>query len=197
MQTTDKKMFRDMQEHPEKYSDQQIESMMDELDRVPDVESAWQKFSAEQEESTESSQSHIHTSRRWLKVAASFIGVLLVTGLAFAAIHFVQSSGSAPNSARDSGEKAGVVMTNRNDSLPPQGEVEEASIIFENVPLDSMLMEMANYYQVGVEFTREETRQLRFHFVWKRNESLDRVLERLNNFKAVNIEKSDTVIIVE
>lgn len=186
-----------MQEHPEKYSDQQIESMMDELDRVPDVESAWQKFSAEQEESTESSQSHIHTSRRWLKVAASFIGVLLVTGLAFAAIHFVQSSGSAPNSARDSGEKAGVVMTNRNDSLPPQGEVEEASIIFENVPLDSMLMEMANYYQVGVEFTREETRQLRFHFVWKRNESLDRVLERLNNFKAVNIEKSDTVIIVE
>jgi hypothetical protein len=197
MQTTDKKMFRDMQEHPEKYSDQQIESMMDELDRVPDVESAWQKFSAEQEESTESSQSHIHTSRRWLKVAASFIGVLLVTGLAFAAIHFVQRSGSAPNSARDSGEKAGVVMTNRNDSLPPQGEVEEASIIFENVPLDSMLMEMANYYQVGVEFTREETRQLRFHFVWKRNESLDRVLERLNNFKAVNIEKSDTVIIVE
>jgi hypothetical protein len=60
-----------------------------------------------------------------------------------------------------------------------------------------MLMEMASYYQVGVEFTREETRQLRFHFVWKRNESLDRVLERLNNFKAVNIEKSDTVIIVE
>jgi len=196
MQTTDKKMFRDMQEHPEKYSDQQIEVMMDDLDQRPDVETAWQRFISEKVK-VKSFSLFTLSLFTYRKVAASVIGILLVTGIAFASIHFVQRNGSTPNPARDGGEKAGVVMTNRNDSLPPQGEVEEASIIFENVPLDSMLMEMASYYQVGVEFTREETRQLRFHFVWKRNESLDRVLERLNNFKAVNIEKSDTVIIVE
>ena len=35
MQTPDKKkqMFLDMQEHPEKYSEEQIETMMDDLDR--------------------------------------------------------------------------------------------------------------------------------------------------------------------
>ena len=46
MQTPDKKklMFLDMQEHPEKYSDEQMEAMMDELDQMPDAGTAWQKF---------------------------------------------------------------------------------------------------------------------------------------------------------
>lgn len=195
MQTTDKKMFRDMQEHPEKYSDHQIEVMMDDLDQMPDVETAWQRFISEKVKVKKFSLFTL-SFFTYRKVAASVIGILLVTGIAFASIHFVQRNGSTSNPARDGGEKAGVVITNRNDSIPSLGDVEGA-VIFENVPLDSMLMELANYYQVGVEFTREETRQLRFHFVWKRNESLERVLERLNNFKAVNIEKSDTIIIVE
>lgn len=200
MQATDKQMFLDMQEHPEKYSDQQIEAMLDELDRVPDVESAWQKFSAEHDERTESAENHsthisLHPS--FLKIAASFIGILLITGIAFAAIHFVQRSGSAPSPSHEGSEKAGALITNSNDSIPSQGEAEEAPIIFENVPLDTMLMEMADYYHFSVEFKHEEARQLRFHFVWKPSESLDRVLERLSNFEAVNIEKSDTIIIVE
>ena len=46
MQTPDKKkqMFLDMQEHPETYSEEQIETMMDDLDRLPDVDVAWQEF---------------------------------------------------------------------------------------------------------------------------------------------------------
>ena len=39
----DKQVFFDMQEHPERYSDEQLEAMMTELDREPDAEEAWQK----------------------------------------------------------------------------------------------------------------------------------------------------------
>ena len=39
----DKKLFFDMQEHPENYSDEQLEAMMAELDKEPDTEEAWQK----------------------------------------------------------------------------------------------------------------------------------------------------------
>ena len=39
-----KQMFLDMQEHPENYSDDQLETMMDELDQVPDVDAAWQRL---------------------------------------------------------------------------------------------------------------------------------------------------------
>ena len=39
----DKQLFFDMQEHPERYSDEQLEAMMAELDREPDTEEAWEK----------------------------------------------------------------------------------------------------------------------------------------------------------
>ena len=39
-----KQLYRDMQEAPDKYSDQEIEAMMDDLDQVPDVDEAWQQF---------------------------------------------------------------------------------------------------------------------------------------------------------
>jgi len=75
MQTPEKKkqMFHDMQEHPENYSDEQIEAMMDDLDRLPDVDAAWQKF-----QRTEQSSSH-----RWFKAAASIIGILMLSGLLY------------------------------------------------------------------------------------------------------------------
>ena len=43
-----KQLYRDMQEAPDKYSDQEIESMMDDLDQVPDVDKAWQQFESEE-----------------------------------------------------------------------------------------------------------------------------------------------------
>ena len=47
MKPTDrnKQLYRDMTEEPEKYSDQELEAMMDEIDQMPDVEEAWQLFS--------------------------------------------------------------------------------------------------------------------------------------------------------
>ena len=39
----DKQLFFDMQEHPERYSDEQLEAMMAELDKEPDAETEWQK----------------------------------------------------------------------------------------------------------------------------------------------------------
>ena len=46
MKPTDpnKQLYRDMQEEPEKYSDQELEAMMDEVDQMADAEEAWQQF---------------------------------------------------------------------------------------------------------------------------------------------------------
>ena len=37
-------LFQDMQEHPESYSDNELEAMMDSLDQQPDLEKAWREF---------------------------------------------------------------------------------------------------------------------------------------------------------
>ena len=179
MQTPDKKkqMFLDMQEHPEKYSEEQIEAMMDNLDQMPDVESAWQKYN----------DNHPHAamiSTRRFQIAASIIGVIMVSSIAFAAIHILRHYQKPTVSA--------VTATNPQPSALDSQKAETDTIsveprIFDNVPLDKMLIEMAGYYGVAVEFQLEEARQLRLHFVWDHNESLDHVVDRLNNFEAVNI----------
>ena len=44
-----KRLFLDMQEHPESYSDEQLEAMMADLDRQPDAEAVWERVKAESE----------------------------------------------------------------------------------------------------------------------------------------------------
>ncbi len=70
------------------------------------------------------------------------------------------------------------------------------SYIFNNVPLDSMLTAIAVVHNMQVEFENESVRQLRFHFVWKREDSLSRVVEKLNTFEAVNIGMEDNKLVV-
>ena len=180
MQTPDKKkqMFLDMQEHPEKYSEEQIEAMMDDLDQMPDVESAWQKFNDNHPHAA------MHSLPRRFLVAASIIGVIMVSSIAFAAIHILRHYKKPTVTT--------VTATNPQPSAIDSQKAEADTIsveprIFDNVPLDKMLIEMAGYYGVAVEFQFDEARQLRLHFVWDHNESLDHVVDRLNNFEAVDI----------
>lgn len=186
MQTTDKKMFLDMQEHPEKYSDQQIEVMLDELDRVPDVESAWQKFSAEQEESTESTQNHIHTSHRWLKVAASFIGVLLVTGLAYAAFRIL-----SPAKEQQRTEVSTLNAQRSSLNYSPDGFV-----LFADIRLDSMLAIVSRHYSKTVSFSNEELKGLRIHTKWNQEDSLAAFIGNLNELDELQLtELRDTIFV--
>lgn len=180
MQTPDTKMFLDMQEHPEKYSEEQIESMMDEIDRVPDVDVAWQKFAQRQ-------QMAKRPARRWMKAAASIIGVIMISGIAIAAIHMVHQYQRKQQLAIDSLTTVNAQTSTRVPQLAEADTLVEGLRIFDNVPLDTMLIEISSHYHVVVDFRRDEARQLRLHFVWRPDEGLDRVVERLNNFEAVNI----------
>ena len=193
MQTPDKKMrlFLDMQEHPENYAEEQIVAMMDEVDSTPDVEATWQRFKQNHDTTTR------HASHRWLKVAASTMGVIMTAAIAYAAIHFVRlHQVSQTCQAEQSASATVAVNTAPADTLATDTIAMEPRI-FDNMPLDTMLMEMADYYHVAVEFQRDDCRQLRLHFEWKRSESLVRVVGRLNNFEAVNIVQEPEKLIVK
>lgn len=77
MKTTNdmKQLLSDMAEHPEAYADHQIEAAIDELDREPDVEAEWRRFSA----------AHRRRRLRW-QVAAAIVGGLIVAGGAAVAL---------------------------------------------------------------------------------------------------------------
>jgi len=131
------------------------------------------------------------------KIAASFIGVLLASGIAFAAIQVVRNI-STPKPQQPTTEQT----TDINPVAPPPADTVQADTIpvepyiFNNVPLDSMLTAIATAHGVGVEFENEAARHLRFHFVWKREDSIARIVEKLNTFEAVNIGMEDKTLVV-
>jgi len=136
-------------------------------------------------------------AKRRSRAAASFIGVLLASGIAFAAIQVVRNI-STPKPQLPSTEQ--VIDTKPVTSLPADtvkaDTIPIEPYIFNNVPLESMLTAIATAHSVSVEFENEAARHLRFHFVWKREDSLSRVVEKLNTFEAVNIGMEDKTLVV-
>ena len=183
---------------------------------TPDVDDEWEKFAACHAEELDAldererlrerlrvgdGTSGIHKPRFVLrlaprKIAASFIGVLLASGIAFAAIWSLTPNPSPKERGVDTTFVGDSIEESNHSPLLGRGAGGEASHVFNNVPLDSMLTAIATAHGVGVEFENETARQLRFHFVWKREDSLTRVVEKLNTFEAVNIGMEDNKLVV-
>ena len=221
-----------MQEHPELYSDKQIQQMLDDdselaelLEQVAWTKQAfvkqeadeevvpvgedWRKFSANHAEELDAivrdNESGAKTAfiRRLTglfpsKFVASFVGVLVTASLAFAAIHIVRMA----SINRQAVQTEQHVSSHPNDILPTDTLKSDTvttaqSIVFDNVPLEKMLAQIATQYQKGVDFNNDEARHLRFYFVWKPNEGLEVTLHRLNLFESITIELKDNMIVVE
>ena len=215
----------ELQDHPEQLTDEQLQQILaeDEMRHLvqqlgfakrafkhdalkndtPDVEGEWEKFAASHSEELEilDEGEYKPRLRAYLaprKIAASFIGVLLASGIAFAAIQVVRNI-STPKPQQPTTEQ----MTDIDPVTSLQADTVQADTIsvepyiFNNVPLDSMLTAIASAHGVGVEFENEAVRHLRFHFVWKREDSLSRVVEKLNTFEAVNIGMEDKTLVVK
>lgn len=226
MMTEEKRIewLLELQDHPEQLTDEQLQQILedDEMHQLvqqlgfakrafkhdvikndtPDVDAEWEKFAASHAESLDALEEGGQKPRFALhlathKIAASFIGVLLASGIAFAAIQIVCNI-STPKPQLPTTEQATNIEpitslpadTVKTDTIPTE------PYIFNNVPLDSVLTAIATAHGVGVKFENDAARQLRFHFVWKREDSLTRVVEKLNTFEAVNIGIEDKTLVV-
>ena len=226
MMTEEKRIewLLELQDHPEQLTDEQLQQILadDEMRQLvqqlgiakrafkhdvlkndtPDVDAEWEKFAASHAESLDALEEGGQKPRFALhlathKIAASFIGVLLASGIAFAAIQIVRNI-STPKPQLPTTEQATNIEpitslpadTVKTDTIPTE------PYIFNNVPLYSVLTAIATAHGVGVKFENDAARQLRFHFVWKREDSLTRVVEKLNTFEAVNIGIEDKTLVV-
>ena len=207
MEQNDKiRLLLDMHEHPENYSDEQLAAMLDDemqeqlvtakraMTEVPepDVDAEWQRFE----------QQHFApvNNRRWLKVAAIFLGVLMLSAFTYAAIHAVrahQIETQKPEVEKVEGAEKGMEMPVSAERPETDSVSEVQPVTFDNVALETIISDIAARNQMQVEFRNEDARALRFYFVWQPNEDLDAALERLNLFESVNISKEGNTIVVE
>lgn len=175
-----KRLFRDMQEHPENYTDQQLEAMMDDIDREQDADAAWQRFESVHHTMKQSSY-------RWLRMVAMFAGAVFLVGIAFATIHLVRNHPSQPAES-----KTVNIQPSSLDSQPD----EATPVHFDNVQLDSILNVVAVHYAKAVCFQDDSLRCLKLIMTWEPNGSLNEFLNRLNAFDGLSVSvQNDTIVV--
>ncbi len=193
-------MLLDMQEHPEQFSEQELEQMLSDAEAQELMEATAQlkramkndEFSMSEQEIEDEWQAFAanHLSeqkpqRTWLKIAAMFIGVLFMTGIAFAAIHIIKQNTVAQEMKQVEQpviQQPVSTGTVNNDTI-----AQTEPVIFDNVTLDSIAKEIADYHHIEVDLQNELAKQLRFYFVWKQDDDLQEVVEKLNMFDHVDM----------
>ena len=213
METTSEniRQLLEMLDNPETYTELEIQDIInrDEDTREPyrmmveakrssrqrqaektiDVDAAWQKFN------------EIHQSKShgfgWIKIAASFVGVLLVSGIAFAAIQIVRYAQQHTLKTEEVINTPNPANVTPTDTLTTDTIAAPQPIIYDNIPLEKMLPEIAAHYDANVTFVNDEARQLRFRFVWNPQKGIDQVVSDLNQFERLTVTLKDNQITVK
>ena len=128
------------------------------------------------------------TNRRWLHVAAMFIGVLLVSGIAIAAVLWIVSP--SPSTGGDVESPVSYTQT------PPPSEGLGEVVHFSNTPLDSVLSVVSTHYGHAVCFRNDTLRQLRFTIGWDSVQPLSTFLNDVNEFEGLQlVDERDTIFV--
>ena len=220
MKNQDKiELLLDIQEHPEKYSGEQLNSMLAEDEELAemmeqlattkramtkeeaedeqlDMDALWQEFEDEHKlEFDEPETKRVSMPLR--KIAAMFIGVALTAGVAFAAIQIVRSvSKPAPEPTKIEAPAA-PKAAQPNDEVPADTVVAVKPVVFDNVELAQIMAQIAAHYKAEVEIENEDAGAYRLYFEWNSQETLEHVVERLNRFESINIELNNNKMTVK
>lgn len=128
------------------------------------------------------------------KFAAMFIGILLISGIAYAAIHIVRQY-QKPETPQTEQVATIKKPVNVSDTLRIDSTIVEP-VIYDNVPLEKMLPEIATHYGASVTFQDDAARQLRLFYQWKPEYTIEKVVEMLNNFETLQLQlEGDTLFV--
>ena len=170
------------------------ETLHDEdIDMKDIVDEEWAKFEAEH---FEREQGKVKSEKvSFLKIAAMFIGVLMLSGIAYAAIHVISS-----HKQQDQALQEVVII----DAISPLNNPQVAQdstimkpIVYEDAELATILSELATFYQVEPVFMKEETKHLRLYFTWYKKQTIDDIVDTFNKFERIHITRKDKKLIVE
>ena len=217
----------DIIDHQEKYSDEEIrEILQDEECRklyqtmmevdsalenpspIINIDEEWEKFSQEhqlQEEATQNAaqEAASHPITSWRKLAASIAGFVLISGIAFAAIHtYIKRSQEPTQVTADThpeviNSDSAKQVAAKDSLIHPKPEKPAIHKTFENVAFEQMISEIASYYDLQVKFENNEDKTLRLYYEWDSHLSIENIVKELNQFENVNIKLQQNELIVK
>lgn len=218
-------MLFDMQEHPEKYTDEQVERLLADEEaqeflrdlamarmagkkatpKKVDVDKAWKEFSEKHNKAKSISNGTNTPYRNRMQIAASIIGIILLSGVALAAVQngwlkFAVSDKVADNNTTT--EQTVKQKPSADDSLKavttePNDSLDMKPVVFDNAELATILTQMADFYHVKVKYDNADTQHVRLFFNWNKTKTLEQNLEILNAFDRIQIEYAEGELVVK
>jgi hypothetical protein len=132
----------------------------------------------------------------FLKIAAMFIGVLMLSGIAYAAVHIIRSQETGVRSP-----ETGVIVNTQHTTHDIRQAAEDSTltkpVVYEDVDLEHILNDVATFYHVEPVFKKVASKQLRLYFTWDKKQSLDDIIDTFNKFERINITRYNKILIVE
>ena len=146
------------------------------------IDGEWQRLSS------------VQSSFQLRKFAAMFVGILMLSGIAFAAIHIISHSDS--HKGKDTVAVSNVTPLTHQSPLPQDTIAAPQPKLYENVPLSDIFDELSSYYQIITVYRNDATRQIRLFYQWKPEYTIEKVVDMLNNFEWLQLElKNDTLYV--
>ena len=201
-------LLLDMQEHPEQFSEQALQTMLDDPEvrelmeataqlkqammsnenDVNNVDAEWQRFT----------QTHLtdeKPERSWLKIAATFIGILMISGIAFAAIHIIRHVSNVGVEPQAPIQETIIANSHQlpadtvsADTIPPK------VVRYDEATLKQILTDMADYYGLTLNWKSEEAKTLRLFYIWNKQQSAEEVITSMNSFERISLELNDSIL---
>ena len=137
----------------------------------------------------------------WRKVAAIFIGLLLVSGMTFATVAIVRHHRAAER--KEMAVKptrracATTTLATARDTTKVKPQTADGIKQFINVPVGNILNEMAAYYELKVDVRSSQAARIRLYFNWNKQYGAPQVVEQLNQFGHIHITLNGKELILE
>ena len=176
----------------------------DEIDTKDIIDEEWTKFEAEHfenekmknKENETISHSLILSLSKYQKIAAMFVGVLMLSGFAFAAVQMMN------NSSQKAQEEQIVATENSqpstlNSQLTEQDSALDKTIVYEDTELAIILSDVATFYQAELVYKNETSKHIRLYFTWDKQQTIDDLIDTFNKFERIHITRDNQKLIVE
>lgn len=197
-------------EHPDRYSDEEINSMLADsevrevytlLDKTkssltriaaPNVDAEWDAFKNTRLNARK------HTRFRLINMFSRNVAASIAIGLASLAAgaavvgvcvnYALNYKGkTTPQTEITRTETVATVSADTIKAVDDTPVVPPATIIFDNEPLETIANRIAEYYGCNAEFSADAPKALRLYYRWNQAQTLDEVIEGLNNFERIHI----------
>ena len=172
------------------------ESLHDkDIDTSDIIDEEWVKFEAEHFPTT-SSETVREKRLPFLKIAAMFIGALMLSGIAYATIHIIQSN-SRSTQEEQTVVTAGSQLSTINSQLAEQDSTLHKPVVYEDAELATILYEMTTFYQCEVVYKSEASKHIRLYFTWDQKATIDELIGTFNKFERIHITRENKKLFVE